>query len=344
MSQTNKEKFFIVGPAWVGDMVMAQSLFILLKQQYKKCEITVTAPQWTFPILERMPQVDAHFKADFSHGELALGRRRQLGKSLRGQGYTSSIVLPNSFKSALLPYFANIPSRIGWRGEWRVPLLTDCRVLDKTKFPKMVERFAALAIAQNEKLAETPPRPRLVVDSVNINKSLEAFDLSEKANIIAICPGAEFGEAKQWPAEYYAQMSNELIEQGFEVWLFGSANDQVIAESIQGCITDKNAGRFKNLAGKTNLAQAIDLLSLAKICVSNDSGLMHIAAALELPIVAIFGSTSPDFTPPLADRVTLLSTEIECRPCFERQCPLGHLRCLKEIAPSRVVNSVTQLL
>ncbi len=344
MSQNNKEKFLIVGPAWVGDMVMAQSLFISLKQTYPDSEITVTAPQWTLPILERMPQVDAHFATNFSHGELALGRRRRLGKSLLSQGFTSSIVLPNSFKSALLPYFAKVPKRIGWRGEWRVPLLTDCRVLNKTKYPKMVERFAALGAAANAAREGFPPRPRLVVDKENVALSLGRLGLNSHAKVVAICPGAEFGEAKQWPALYYAQLSNELIEQGFEVWLFGSANDQAIGSEIESGISADNRDGLKNLAGRTNLAEAIDLLSLAKVCVSNDSGLMHIAAALDLPIVAIFGSTSPDFTPPLADKVTLLATDIECRPCFARQCPLGHLRCLKEILPAAVVSSIAVLL
>jgi heptosyltransferase-2 len=344
MTQNKKEKFLIVGPAWVGDMVMAQSLFILLKQTYPDSEITVTAPQWTLPILDRMPQVDSHFATDFSHGELALGRRRRLGISLREQGFTSSIVLPNSFKSALLPYFANVPRRIGWRGEWRIPLLNDCRVLDKTKFPKMVERFAALGVPANAARNEFPPRPRLAVDEENVALSLACLDLNPNAKVVAICPGAEFGEAKQWPAQYYAQLSNELIKHGFEVWLFGSANDQEIAAQIESGISSDYRGGLQNLAGRTNLAQAIDLLSLAKVCVSNDSGLMHIAAALDLPIVAIFGSTSPDFTPPLADKVTLLTTDIECRPCFQRQCPLGHLRCLKEILPSTAVSSIAALL
>jgi heptosyltransferase-2 len=344
MSQSSKEKFLIIGPSWVGDMVMAQSLFILLKQNYPGCEITVTAPQWTLPILDRMPEVDGHFASEFSHGELALGKRIRLGKSLRNQAYTSSIVLPNSFKSALLPFFAKIPKRIGWQGEWRVPLLTDCRVLDKTKFPKMVERFAALALPKDKHSDKVPPQPHLIVDSENVELSLRELSLAADSNIIAICPGAEFGEAKQWPAEYYAQLSCDLIEQGFQVWLFGSTNDRTIATEIEAGISIDHLGGFKNLCGRTNLAQAIDLLSLAKVCVSNDSGLMHIAAALDLPIVGIFGSTSPDFTPPLADKVTLLSTDIECRPCFQRQCPLGHLRCLKDILPASVARSIDQLL
>ena len=344
MSQNKKEKFLIIGPAWVGDMVMAQSLFILLKQNFPDSEITVTAPQWTLPIIERMPQVDDYFVAQFGHGELALARRRSVGKSLRGRGFTSSIVLPNSFKSALVPYFANIPKRIGWRGEWRVPLLTDCRVLDKAKLAKMVERFAALALPAGTDLNEFPPRPQLVVDEANVEKCVADFNLDVSANVVAICPGAEFGDSKQWPAEHFAQLSNELIDQGFEVWLFGSANDHAIATDIETGIADKHRPALKNLSGRTTLAQAIDLLSLAKVCVSNDSGLMHIAAALDLPIVAIFGSTSPDFTPPLADKVTLLASDIECRPCFQRQCPLGHLRCLKEILPSTVATSIAQLL
>ncbi len=344
MSQAKPEKYFIVGPAWVGDMVMAQSLFISIKNNSPDSHITVTAPGWTLPLLERMPEVDDHFVADFSHGELGLGKRYRLGKSLRSQGFTTSIVLPNSFKSALLPYFAKIPNRVGWKGEWRRPLLNDCRNLDKAVLPKMVQRFAALAHPVGALASFPVPRPKLVAEPANCQNSLEKFDLSRDKKVVAICPGAEFGEAKQWPAQHYAQLSNDLIGSGFQVWLFGSANDVAIATEIEGQVdVDKRSG-FKNLASKTNLAQAIDLMSVVDACVSNDSGLMHIAAALDLPIIAIFGSTSPDFTPPLSDKVSLLATDIECRPCFKRQCPLGHLKCLTEIKPSQVVSSLKLLL
>lgn len=344
MTNHLKEKILVIGPSWVGDMVMAQTLYIRLKQHHPDCEIVVMAPEWTKPVLERMPEVTKTLALPLEHGEIGLGKRRQLGLSLRDQGYTTAIVLPNSFKSALIPFFAKIPNRIGWRGEWRVPLLTDCRVLDKEKFPLMVQRFAGLAESKSAPPLLTIESPKLQVDTNTLNGNLEKFELNRQGHIIAICPGAEFGDAKQWPASHFAEFCSEQLAQGYQVWLFGSKNDAAIATEIESMIKPDLTSSFRNLAGLTNLAEAIDLLSLADVCVSNDSGLMHVAAALGLPVVSIYGSTSPDFTPPLTDKVKLLTTDIECRPCFQRKCPLGHLRCLKDISPGQVSESASQLM
>lgn len=337
------EHFLIIGPAWVGDMVMAQSLFMSLKQLHPDCRITVMALNWTRPLLSRMPQVDHSINLPIGHGELRLSERHALGKVLRMNGYTTAIVLPNSFKSALIPYFARIPRRIGWRGEWRNLLLNDCRQLDEAALPLMVQRFVALAYRHQAELPNLIPRPQLSIDDTTRQQALATFKLEARARTLAICPGAEFGPSKQWPARHFSALCNQLIAKGWQVWIFGSANDKEFAAAILSGVDDGKLAHCRNLAGSTTLAQAIDLMSAVSAVVSNDSGLMHIAAALNLPLAAIFGSTSPDFTPPLSERAKLLSTEIDCRPCFKRECPYGHLRCLTELAPERVIAALQEL-
>lgn len=337
------ERILIVGPSWVGDMVMAQTLFKLLKQQNPDRQISVMAPNWTRPLLARMPEINEALEVTIGHGELALGKRRQLGRELRSRGYDRAIVLPNSFKSALIPWHARIPIRVGWRGELRDLLLNDCRGLDKKKYPLMVQRFAALALPAGAELPTQLPDPALRVEPHQAQASLDDFKLTTDKPVLALCPGAEFGEAKQWPAEYYAELANELLGKDWQVWIFGSANDQLAAESILADINTDWLANVHNLAGATNLGQAIDLLSFASTVVSNDSGLMHIAAALQRPVVALYGSTSPDFTPPLAEKVKLLATDIDCRPCFKRVCPYGHRRCLTQLLPEQAIEAVAEL-
>ena len=337
------EHFLIIGPAWVGDMVMSQSLFTSLKQQHPDCKITVMAHNWTLPLLTRMPQVDHSINLPIGHGQLQLRERYALGKELRKGGYSTAIVLPNSFKSALIPYFARIPHRIGWRGEWRDLLLNDCRQLDEGALPLMVQRFVALGYGDKEELPSNLPRPQLLIDDSARQQALATFKLEAQERTLAICPGAEFGTSKQWPARHFSTLCNLLIAAGWQVWIFGSGNDKEFAAAILSGVDDGKLAHCRNLAGSTTLAQAIDLMSAVSAVVSNDSGLMHIAAALNLPLAAIFGSTSPDFTPPLSERAKLLSTEIDCRPCFKRECPYGHLRCLTELAPERVVAALHEL-
>ena len=338
-----REKILVIGPAWVGDMVMAQSLFMVLAEQYPDCSITVMAPQWTRPLLDRMPEVTEGMDSGLAAGELALGRRRELGRSLGKEGFTRAYVLPNSFKSALVPFHARIPIRVGWRGEWRQLLLNDCRRLDKVLLPRMVDRFVALAHPRGSRLPPPPPSPRLRVEPGEETGVLQQFDLSLGERVIAICAGAEFGEAKQWPARYFAELVNAMAEEGWHFWFLGSVNDQLITESILADVHPDRLAQCRNLSGSTSLGEAIVLLTCVSAVVSNDSGLMHVAAALQKPVIALFGSTSPDFTPPLTRRVKALGTDIECRPCFKRQCPYGHLRCLTGLKPEAVIAATREL-
>ena len=232
MTQNSQENILVIGPAWVGDMVMAQSLFMCLKQEYPGCRIAVLAPDWTRPLLDRMPEVEKGLGLELGHGDLGLGKRRALGKSLRGEQFTRAIILPNSFKSALIPFHAGIVNRVAWRGEWRNILLSDCRRLDKNAFPLMVQRFAALAFPASDHPPAAIPEPRLHTDRVSVEEALRSFGLDRQNRILAICPGAEFGEAKQWPAAHFATACSKKIDEGWKVWIFGSKKDAEVAEEV----------------------------------------------------------------------------------------------------------------
>ena len=336
-------RILIVGPSWVGDMVMAQALFIALQENHPDTVIDVLAPAWSRPIIERMPEVRASIDIPMGHGELLWKERRELGKSLIGQ-YDQAIVLPNSLKSALIPFFAKIPVRTGWLGEMRYGLLNDARRLNKDYYPLMVERFVALAQPKGSILARPLPRPSLQVDSIRVDALRDEFQLNQQRPVLALCPGAEFGPSKRWPEEHYTSVAREKIIQGWQVWLLGSGKDEQVAESITSQLESHLAEYCVVLAGKTQLADAIDLLSLADAVVSNDSGLMHIAAALQKPLVVVYGSTSPDFTPPLADRVRIEALDVDCGPCFERECPEGHLKCLKFLLPAQVLGALSDVV
>ncbi|MEH6668888.1 lipopolysaccharide heptosyltransferase II [Halopseudomonas sp.] len=336
-------KILIVGPSWVGDMVMAQTLFTCLRAQHgPDCQIDVLAPEWSRPILERMPEVRQALSFPLGHGALELATRRRIGKELAGT-YDQAIVLPNSLKSALVPLFAGIPLRTGWRGEMRYGLLNDLRLLDKARYPLMIERFMALAFAPGSELPRPYPRPALQIEPASREAALGRFGLTLDRPVLALCPGAEFGESKRWPAEHYAAVADEKIRQGWQVWLFGSKKDHPVGEDIRQRLIPGLREESINLSGETSLAEAIDLLSCAAAVVSNDSGLMHVAAALDRPLVAVYGSTSPSFTPPLATRVETVQLGLECSPCFERTCRFGHYNCLRELQPAMVVSRLDGL-
>lgn len=339
MNTPKPKKILVIAPAWVGDMVMSQVLFKLLKKQ-GDVQIDVAAPKHSGPLADRMPEVHDFIEIPLGHGQLELGARRKLGHALRNKQYDQAIVLPNSWKSALVPYFANIPQRTGWLGEWRIGLLNDVRRLDKTAYPLMIERFAALAFPKGETLP-TLPWPSLKANTENLSRVMGQLGITPSGKpILGLCPGAEFGPAKRWPEAYFAEVAKQKIAQGWDVWLFGSPKEKPQAEHIQsvthnGCV---------DLVGKTALADAIDLMSATSAIISNDSGLMHIAAALGKPLVVMYGSSSPRFTPPLSDTVKVLNLELECSPCFQRECPLGHLNCLKQMHPEMVLSALDSLV
>ncbi|ALG66585.1 lipopolysaccharide heptosyltransferase II [Beggiatoa leptomitoformis] len=320
----------IVAPSWVGDMVMAQSLFKLLHTQAPTSAIDVLTPRWSAGLLQRMPEVRTVIEHDIAHGQFAWRARRQLGRALNGH-YQRAIILPNSWKSALIPFWAKIPQRIGFLGEWRYGILTDARRKDKRQYPKTVEQFIALALPANTPVT-TYPRPQLYPHPANT--VLHRLGLTKHAPLLVLCPGAEYGIAKRWPPTYFADIADYFIQQGGQVWLLGSQKDAPIGQEIINTLKSDNC---KNLCGLTNLAEAVDIMALADTVISNDSGLMHVAAALDKPLIALYGSSDPNMTPPLHPAAQILYLGLPCSPCFKRVCPLGDTRCLQDLKPERVI-------
>jgi heptosyltransferase-2 len=332
-------KILIIAPAWVGDTVMAQPLFMGLKQRFPDALIDVYAPHWVAPVLARMPEVNAVILNPFGHGQLRLFERLRAARKLRTARYDQAIVLPNSFKSALIPFFAGIPQRTGFVGEMRYGLLNDARPLDEQIYPLLVERFALLAEPRQQALARPVPTPRLRINDNQRDATLLRLHLSSQQPIVALCPGAEYGPAKRWPAEHFGQLAQSLHKRGFQIWLIGSAKDQAIGAAVNAA----SGAVCRNLCGETTLDEAIDLLSCATSVVSNDSGLMHVAAALNKPLLALYGSSSPDFTPPLSEQARIISLNLACSPCFKRECPLGHFDCMLKLTPDRVLKVLPTL-
>jgi len=346
MSALNK-KYLIIGPSWVGDMVMAQSLFIDIKQREPDCQIDVLAPAWTAALIDRMPEVTELIAGNFNHGKLSLGERIKLGKSLRDKGYTDTVLLPNSLKSALVPAVAKIPKRTGFIGEQRWGFLNDIRKLNKKAIPMTVQRFIALGLEKGAdvRAIESVPVPQLVVDDESAKQVLLDNELSleldgAESKVLVLCPGAEFGPSKQWPVFHYAKLANHYLSQGWQVWLLGSDKDKLSCLEIDALTSYKT----RVLAGKTSLPQAVDLMSFASLVVANDSGLMHIAAALQKPLVAVYGSTDPGHTPPLSKNHSIARVGLACSPCFKRECPLEHLDCLVKLTPQSVIALAEELL
>jgi heptosyltransferase-2 len=319
------ERILIVAPSWVGDAILSEPLVAVLREPLEEPIVDVLASPWCAPVYERVRGVGKIIENPFRHGELGLKRRRELAREIRSRGYTRAFILPNSFKSALIPWFAGIPRRIGYAGEGRRALLNEARRLDPKALPRLVDRFVALAVPKG-RLIPTPPAPVLAPNASNAFAAMRALMLSTHRPIAILCPGAEYGPAKRWPAEHFIALARRLLDEGYAVWLLGSPNDQAAALPIAAAI----AG-VRDLTGRTDLGTAIDLLSLASVVVSNDSGLMHAAAAVGRPLVALFGSSSPEYTPPLSPLAHIAKIDIACSPCFQRECPLGHFKCMREL-------------
>ncbi len=327
MSENRAERILIVGPAWVGDMVMAQSLFMSLKQHNPAAEIDVVAPAWSVPLLARMPQVNQAVTLEVGHGKLGLLRRFSLGRSLAERRYDRAIVLPRSFKSALVPFFAGAKIRTGYRGEMRYGLLNDIRSLDKQILQQTVQRYVALGESREARLPPPVPLPQLRIDPDNQKRVCQKLRLTDERPIVGLMPGAEYGPAKCWPVENFAKLARSLNDKGIEVWIFGSGKERALADKIVDI-----APQARNLCGQTQLEDVVDLMALTQAVVSNDSGLMHVACASGTRVIGIYGSSNPKYTPPLSEDAKVVYLGLACSPCFERICPLGHTDCLTKIA------------
>jgi heptosyltransferase-2 len=330
----------IIGPSWVGDMIMAQSLYRRLREQHPGLMIDVLAPVWSAGILARMPEVRRSIASPFAHGRFDWAGRRALARKLRAENYDLAIVLPNSWKSALVPYFAGIVQRRGYRGEMRYGLLNDIRCLDKQAMPRLVQRYAALATPDHSDDAGAEVLfPRLQVNPVSRHQVLTDLGLALERPVLILCPGAEYGPAKRWPESHYAELARVKQAEGWQVWLLGSEKDRAVAEVINL----QSGTTCVNLAGRTTLEQAVDLMACARAVVTNDSGLMHVAAAVDVPVIALYGSSDPACTPPLSDKAHVVRLGLACSPCFKRECPLGHLNCLEQLRPAQVLTRLAAL-
>ena len=317
-------------------MVMAQSLFRVLRLGEPGRELDVLAPEWSLPIVARMPEIRAGIASSTAHGEIGLGTRKRIGKELRDTDYDRAIILPRSYKSALIPWFAKIPLRTGFRGEMRFGVINDMRPFDKGVLDQTVKRFVALGLDKGEPLPATLPNPALAVSQDKQQKAMRELGIATDRRIVAMMPGAEYGPAKCWPHEYFTELAARLDKAGFDVWVLGSSRDAIAGDAIAA------GSKAVNLCGKTSLEDVIDLLAACEQAVSNDSGLMHIAAAVGIHVHGIYGSSSPKFTPPLTKSHDIHRMDLECSPCFERECPLGHLRCLKDLKPDTVLLKVLE--
>jgi heptosyltransferase-2 len=342
------QSILIIAPNWIGDAVSTQPLLANLKALYPNSKIDVLASRWVAPIYRACPQVYEVIEAKFEHKKLQWNLRKQLAKEIEARNYQACFVLPNSFKSALIPWLANIPFRVGYRGELRFGLIN--LALDnpsKINRPPMVEHYLALSelLKDDSSLPFGKLTPRLDVSSSakqSVEKKLQDANIHSES-IYAICPGAEYGPSKRWPSEHFAVLAQNLIAQNSnnQIILLGSKSDHALAQEITA--QAKQVGNIHNWCGNTSLDEAIALIGMSKAVVSNDSGLMHVAAALQIPQVAIFGSSDPAHTPPLSDKAQVIWLNMPCSPCHKRICPLGHLRCLKDILPEQVLATLNTL-
>jgi heptosyltransferase II len=321
----------VIAPQWIGDAVMTEPLLRRLRARGER--LAVGAVPWVAPVYRAMPQVDEVIEFPFQHGGLQFKARRSIARQVEGR-FDTAYVLPDSLKSALLPFLASIPKRVGYLGEARVGLLTH-RLKNPKDKPPMVAFYSALS---GDKEGLETDRPRLALPAAQVDQALARLGF-RAGDYYAFAPGAEYGPAKRWPVIHFAELARSLDAPAV---LLGSGKEAALCAEIAGAA---GPGRCVDLAGKTSLADAFALIAAARSVISNDSGLMHVAAAFGVPQVAIFGSSSPRHTPPLNDsaRVIWLKDDpayrppLDCSPCFQRECPLGHTRCLVDIVPERVL-------
>ncbi|MES1950063.1 ADP-heptose--LPS heptosyltransferase II [Salinisphaera sp. S4-8] len=323
----NQPRILIVGPSWIGDMVMAQSLFMLLRARLPDARIDVLAPSVTANLLERMPEVDHAVRMEIGHREIALGARRRTARELGARGYDQAIVLQRSAKAALVPWLAGINRRTGYLGEMRYGLINDVRTLDTSLYPRKVEHYALLGLAaEGDELGELD-RPKLQIDSDRRTDLITQLGLDRTRPAIGFAPGAAYGGAKQWPATHFARLAAELDRRGIATWIFGSAADRTLAAELAAAAPRHGV----NLCERTSLVDIADIASLTNAFVGNDTGVTHLAAAAAPRVLAIYGSTHPDYAPPLAPAEARFWLDLACAPCRERHCPLGHNACMRDI-------------
>lgn len=340
---TQRARSLVISPNWIGDAVMAQPLLQLLRRAHPQRPIDILAPAWVAPVWRAMAEVDTVIEAPFRHGALQLGERRTFAAQLKQRDYADAYVLPNTLKFALIPWLAGIPRRVGYRGEMRYGLLNVMHHDDKAAPRAMVAFYAALAAmpAKDCTPVSALPKPALNVSAAQIGAVMAEVNLRMDAPLVIFAPGSEFGSAKRWPTRHFAELAALILDArpAAQIALLGSAKDRAVCDEIVAL-----APAVKNLAGVTTLDQAIALIAQANAIVSNDSGLLHIASALNRPLVAIYGPTDPDHAPPFSDIATSISLRLKCAPCRQRECPLGHHDCMQKITADVVWQPLSPLL
>ena len=330
-------RILIIAPNWIGDAVMSQPLLAAIKASYPNAVIDVLATPWVAPVYRACSEVAQLIEADLRHGQLQWSLRRALAAQIKKRDYATCYVLPNSFKSALIPWLATIPVRIGYQGELRHFLLTEVKANSaKTQRIPMVEHYANLcAPSRNSDTVRLPHLSPTASALEAARTRLQAAGIQTDA-LVVLCPGAEYGPSKRWPAAHFATLAQSILKArpAASVVLLGSPSDRAISDAIVSA--SAFAGSIFNWCGATSLDEAIAIIGLCSNVVSNDSGLMHIGAALDIPQLAIFGSSDPNHTPPNSAKATVISLHLPCSPCHQRECPLGHLNCLNQISPERV--------
>lgn len=341
-------KILVIAPAWVGDVVMSHTVYRCLKQQYPQALIEVMALEWCRPLLSKMPEVHRTLAMPIPHGQLKLGLRRSIGHQLRAESYQQAIVIPNSLKSAFIPWFAQIPQRTGWRGEWRYGLLNDLRRLEPLHYPMLIQRYAALAYPLPPEgrvvLPDPLPWPQLTVTPAAVEQTMTQFGLPCGQRLIALAPGTAIGTLKCWPPHHYACLAEQLIAQGYWIALFGALHDQPVCAAIRDQLPTTLQPRCLNFAGTTTLTEVIDLLACCRAIVSNDSGLMHIGSALGKAVVALYGPTDPGFAPPLTLQGRTLRAAPPESSVVTEPGDQGYHPRLIHLKPSQVFNTLEALL
>ena len=337
-------KILIVGPSWVGDAVMAQSLYKIIKDSNPQSKIDVLSPEWSLGILNRMDELDDVICSPFDHGDLRIKDRIRFGYGLRDRSYDQAIVLTNSLKSSFIPFTANIPKRTGWLGEMRYGFINDIRKVNKNKHKLMVEKFSCLSINPLVDNNYEIPWPSLRVDLINLSKLLKKYSFEQSHESIAICPGAEFGPSKRWPANYYAEVIRHYLSKNWQVFILGSKNDLPVAKAIEDQVPPENKALLFNFTGQTSIEDAVDILSTCDLVLTNDSGLMHVAAAVNVKLLALYGPTSPKFTPPLSKKAKVIQKIEGYEKTREGELEEGYHYGLSMIKPEEVLDSLSHLI
>ena len=333
------QRVIIIAPSWIGDAVMSHSLIKKISVDEGTNSIDVFANNTVATIYNPMPEVDEVLINPFDHGELKIIERYRISGKLRERGYTTAYILPNSYKSALIPFMAGIPNRVGYTGEGRIRIINKRHKKIKNKNPLLVDQYLKLADGNNVTPSTKRENPKLTISRTEYKSTLDKYRIASDTRYVCLCPGAEYGSAKKWPSVHFARLSEYLQDDGLTPIMLGGPNDVTTGRHV------KNASNCEliDLTGMTSLKEAIHILSRAICVVTNDSGLMHISAALDKPTIALFGSSSPRFTPPLSDRAVIISLALDCSPCFERICPLGHTNCLTNITPKEVHKKISAI-